>query len=47
MSVSAYVTNLQNKAIYTYAVESPAIPGISSNDIGAPRTYGVRIHYSF
>lgn len=47
LTLSAYVENLQNKAVYTYGVESPATPGIDGADIGPPRTYGVRIRYSF
>lgn len=47
LRASLYVQNLENKAIYTYGVESPATPGITGADIGAPRTYGVRLRYSF
>lgn len=45
--VSAYVDNLENKAILNYAVQSPAAPGFSLADIGPPRTYGLRARYTF
>jgi iron complex outermembrane receptor protein len=45
--VSAYASNLQNRAIYNYAVQSPAAPSFSETDISPPRTYGVRLLYRF
>jgi iron complex outermembrane recepter protein len=47
LSVSAYVNNLENKAVYNYAVQSPAVAGAAATDISPPRTYGVRLHYDF
>jgi iron complex outermembrane recepter protein len=45
--VSLYANNLENRAIYNYAVQSPAAPSFSETDISPPRTYGVRLLYRF
>jgi iron complex outermembrane recepter protein len=44
---SAFVRNIENKPVYDYAVQNNYVPGIASVDIGPPRTYGLRVRYTF
>jgi len=47
LSITAFVRNLTNEAVYTGAFQSPFIPGIVAANIAPPRTYGVRAEFSF
>jgi iron complex outermembrane recepter protein len=47
LALTAYGTNLANKPVYNYSVQSPAAPGFAATDIGPPRMYGARIRYTF
>jgi iron complex outermembrane receptor protein len=46
-SVSAYVHNLENSAVYTGGVEQPFVGGLVDAQILPPRTYGVRFQAHF
>ncbi|WP_313802191.1 TonB-dependent receptor [Sphingobium sp.] len=45
--IEAYGRNLTNKAYVTYDVIRPAQPGSESAYLGSPRTYGIRVRYTF
>lgn len=47
LSITAFVRNLTNEAVYTGAIQSPFIPGIVGANIAPPRTYGVRVKFGF
>jgi iron complex outermembrane receptor protein len=46
-SISGYVHNLENSAVYTGAVEQPFVAGLIEAQILPPRTYGVRFQAHF
>ncbi len=45
--IGAYVRNIGNEAYYTGGFEQPFVPGLFAANIGAPRTYGVRVRIGF
>lgn len=47
LSITAFVKNIGNRAVYIGGVEAPLSPGIVFTSVDAPRTYGVRIAGKF
>ncbi|MGE0114434.1 MAG: TonB-dependent receptor [Steroidobacteraceae bacterium] len=47
LSVTAYVKNIGDKAVYTQAVANTFVLGLVESTIAPPRTYGVRVRYDF
>jgi iron complex outermembrane receptor protein len=47
VSVTAYVKNIENEAVYTGGSISPVVPTLVFPFVSAPRTYGVRVRYAF
>jgi iron complex outermembrane receptor protein len=47
ISLTAFVRNLTNEAVYTGAIQSPFSPGVVASSVGAPRTYGARAEFRF
>jgi iron complex outermembrane receptor protein len=45
--VSGFVHNIDDEAVYTGGGEQGFAPPLVYATIGAPRTYGVRLQYSF
>lgn len=46
-SVTAFGRNLSNVNVYSSAIEDPFVAGYISDNIGPPRTYGVRLSTQF
>lgn len=46
-SLTAYVKNITDEAVYTGAIRSSFVVGFSSASLAAPRTYGVRLSMNF
>ncbi len=46
-SVTAFVRNLTDEAVYTGAQQGPYSPGVAVSSVGAPRLYGVRAEFRF
>lgn len=46
-SISAFVRNLTNQAVYMSSINTPAAPGFVYATVDAPRTFGVRLTASF
>ncbi|MGR4863117.1 TonB-dependent receptor [Caulobacter sp. LARHSG274] len=46
-SVTLYVKNIENQAVYTGGSISPVLPALVFPFISAPRTYGARVRYAF
>jgi iron complex outermembrane receptor protein len=47
VSITAYVKNIENEAVYTGGSISPVLPTLVFPFVSAPRTYGVRVKYAF
>lgn len=46
-SLTAFVRNLTDEAVYTGAQQAPYSPGVAVSSVGAARTYGVRADFKF
>ena len=46
-SLTAYVRNISNEAVYTSAIARPFLTGVSSASINPPRTYGACLNVKF
>jgi len=46
-SVTAFVKNIGNRAVYIGGVEAPLSPGIVYTSVDSPRTYGIRVAGKF
>ena len=46
-SVTGFVRNISNKAVYVGGVEAALSPGIFYSNVDAPRTFGGRVNFNF
>jgi iron complex outermembrane receptor protein len=47
VSLTGFVSNIENKLVFANSLQSPAKPGVIYNQLRPPRTYGVRAGFRF